>query len=309
MKKFILIIFITNLVFNQAQPVETISTKIIYRIQNEIITNVDIKNEFKYLVALNNTLKELDKKKILTISSESIIKEKIKKIEISKNFKKIEIEKEYLNALIKNTYSRLGLKSLDDFELYLKDYDLILKNIEKKITIDALWNELIYNKYISQITINKEQIKKKILKNEKIQSKEYHLSEIIFDVESKGEIENKYKEISKSINQIGFENSASIYSISETAKIGGDIGWINENSLNNKIKMNIKNLKIGEISKPMILSNGILILKVVNTKNTKINIDAESELKKAINYEKNRQLNQFSQIYYNKIKKNLEFDG
>ncbi|MDA9106475.1 peptidylprolyl isomerase [Candidatus Pelagibacter sp.] len=309
MKKFILIIFITNLFFNQAQSMETISTKIVYRIQNEIITNVDIKNEFKYLVALNNTLKELDKKKILTISSESIIKEKIKKIEISKNFKKIKVEKEYLNALLKNTYSRLGLKSLDDFELYLKDYDLILKNIEKKITIDALWNELIYDKYASQITINKEQIKKKILKNKKVQSKEYHLSEIIFNVVSKGEIEKKYKEISKSINQIGFENSASIYSISETAKIGGDIGWINENSLNNKIKINIKNLKIGEISKPMILSNGVLILKVVNTKHTKINIDVESELKKAINYERNRQLNQFSQIYYNKIKKNLEFDG
>jgi peptidyl-prolyl cis-trans isomerase SurA len=288
---------------------ETISTKIVYRIQNEIITNVDIKNEFKYLVALNNTLKELDKKKILTISSESIIKEKIKKIEISKNFKKIKVEKEYLNALLKNTYSRLGLKSLNDFELYLKDYDLILKNIEKKITIDALWNELIYDKYASQITINKEQIKKKILKNEKVQSKEYHLSEIIFNVVSKGEIEKKYKEISKSINQIGFENSASLYSISETSKIGGVIGWINENSLNNEIKMNIKNLKIGEISKPMILSNGVLILKVVNTKHTKINIDVESELKKAINYERNRQLNQFSQIYYNKIKKNLEFDG
>ena len=309
MKKFILIIFITNLFFNQAQPMETISTKIIYRIQDEIITNVDIKNEFKYLVALNNTLKELDKKKILTISSESIIKEKIKKIEISKNFKKIKVEKEYLNGLLKNAYLRLGLKSLDDFELYLKDYDLTLKNIEKKITIDALWNELIYDKYASQISINKEQIKKKILKNEKVQSKEYYLSEIIFDVESKGEIEKKYKEISKSINQIGFENSASIYSISKTAKIGGDIGWINENSLNNEIKMNIKNLKIEEISKPMILSNGILILKVVNTKNTKINIDAESELKKAINYERNRQLNQFSQIYYNKIKKNLEFNG
>ena len=309
MKKFILIIFITNLFFNQAQSMETISTKIVYRIQNEIITNVDIKNEFKYLVALNNTLKELDKKKILTISSESIIKEKIKKIEISKNFKKIKVEKEYLNALLKNTYSRLGLKSLNDFELYLKDYDLILKNIEKKITIDALWNELIYDKYASQITINKEQIKKKILKNEKVQSKEYHLSEIIFNVVSKGEIEKKYKEISKSINQIGFENSASLYSISETSKIGGVIGWINENSLNNEIKMNIKNLKIGEISKPMILSNGVLILKVVNTRKTKINIDVESELKKAINYERNRQLNQFSKIYYNKIKKNLEFDG
>jgi peptidyl-prolyl cis-trans isomerase SurA len=309
MKKFILIVFITNLFFNQAQPMETIGIKIIYRIQNEIITNVDIKNEFKYLVALNNTLKELDKKKILTISSESIIREKIKKIEISKNFKKIKIEKKYLNTLLKKTYTRLGLKSLDDFELYLKDYDLILKDIEKKMTIDALWNELIYDKYASQITINKEQIKKKILKNEKVQSKEYYLSEITFNVESKGEIKKKYKEISKSINQIGFENSASLYSISETSKIGGVIGWINENSLNNEIKMNIKNLKIGEISKPMILSNGVLILKVVNTRKTKINIDVESELKKAINYERNRQLNQFSKIYYNKIKKNLEFDG
>ena len=309
MKKLILIIFISNLFFSQAQPIEPIGTKIIHRIQNEIITNIDIKNEFKYLVALNNTLKELDKKKIFTISSESIIKEKIKKIEISKSFKKIEIEREYLDVLLKNTYSRLGLKSLDDFKLYLKDYDLILKDIEKKMTIDALWNDLIYNKYGSQITINEEQIKKKISKNEKVQTKEYRLSEIIFNVESKDEIEKKYKEIFKSVNQIGFENSASIYSIAETTKIGGDIGWINENSLNNKIKMNINNLKIGEISKPIILPNGVLILKVVNTKNTQINIDVEAELKKAINYEQNRQLNQFSQIYYNKIKKNLEFDG
>ena len=135
------------------------------------------------------------------------------------------------------------------------------------------------------------------------------MSEIIFDVTNKVEIEKKYNEVVKSINEIGFENTAAIYSFSESAKIGGDIGWINENSLNNEIKENINNLEIGEITKPIILSNGILMLKVKNIKNSEIAIDVESEFKKAINYERNRQLNQYSKIYYNKIKKNLDFNG
>ena len=298
--KIFLLIFITFLIFNKTEPIET---KIIHKIQNEIITNIDIKNEFKYLLALNNTLKELDKEQIFSISNESIIREKIKKIEVSNNFKEIKIDKEYLNTLVKKRYSRLGLKSLDEFELYLKDYDLILKDIEKKITIDTLWNELIIQKYGSQININKEQIKKEILKNEKVQSKEYQLSEIIFEVLSKDEIAKKYKEVFKSISEIGFENSASLYSFSESAKNGGNIGWINENSFNNKIKKIINNLKIGEISKPIILPNGVLLLKVVNIKDTVVKTDVESEFKKAIIYERNRQLNQYSKIYYNKIKK------
>lgn len=305
MKK-ILTIIIIYLSFTSANSIET---KILYIIQNEIITNIDIKNEFKYLVALNNTLKNLDKKKILNISSESIIREKIKKIEISKNFKEIKINEKYLDVLLKNIYSKLSLKSLGEFEIYLKDYDLTLIDVEKKITIDALWNELIIQKYASQVTINEEQIKDVIFKNKEVQSREYLLSEIIFDVKRKEEIEKKYKEIVKSINEIGFKNSASTYSVSESAKIGGNVGWINENSLNNKIKENLVNLEIGEISKPIILSNGVLILKVINTKNSEINIDVEVELKKAVNYERNRQLNQYSKIYYNKIKKNLEFDG
>jgi peptidyl-prolyl cis-trans isomerase SurA len=304
--KKILTIIIIYLSFTSANSIET---KILYIIQNEIITNIDIKNEFKYLVALNNTLKNLDKKKILNISSESIIREKIKKIEISKNFKEIKINEKYLDVLLKNIYSTLGLKSLGEFEIYLKDYDLTLIDVEKKITIDALWNELIIQKYASQVTINEKQIKDIIFKNKEVQSREYLLSEIIFDVKRKEEIEKKYKEIVKSINEIGFKNSASTYSVSESAKIGGNVGWINENSLNNKIKENLVNLEIGEISKPIILSNGVLILKVINTKNSEINIDVEVELKKAVNYERNRQLNQYSKIYYNKIKKNLEFDG
>jgi peptidyl-prolyl cis-trans isomerase SurA len=305
MKKKILIFLFTAIYFQ----VQSIETKIIHNIQNEIITNIDIKNEFKYLVALNNSLKELDKETILNISNESVIREKIKKIEISKNFKEIKLDEGYSELLLKNIYLRLNLKSINEFETYLKDYDLKIIDIEKKITIDALWNELIIKKYSSKVVINEARIKEKLLKNSKIQSKEYQLSEIIFEVDNKEEIEKKYEEVVKSINEIGFENSASTYSFSESAKIGGDIGWINEISLNNNIRKNISSLEVGEFTKPIILSNGILILKLINIKNSETTIDIENELKKAINYERNRQLNQYSKIYYNKIKKNLDFNG
>jgi len=305
MKNYLLMIFLCFIFSN----VKAIESKIIHNIENEIITNIDIKREFKYLIALNNSLKDLDKEKILNISNESIIREKIKKIEISKNFKEIKLDENYYALLLKNIYSRLGLKSINEFEMYLKDYDLEINDIKPKIAIDALWNELIIQKYKAQISINETEIRKKILKNSKAQSKEYQLSEIIFEVENKEEIEKKYKKVVKSINEIGFENSATTYSFSESAKIGGDIGWINENSLSNNIRKNINSLKVGEFTKPIILPNGILIIKLINTKNSVTVIDIENELKKAINYERNRQLNQYSKIYYNKIKKNLDING
>ena len=304
--KTYLFIFLFFLIFNKAYSIET---KIINKIQDEIITNIDIKNEFKYLVALNSKLKNLDKKKILDISNESIIREKIKKIEISKHYKKIEITEDYMDFLLEKIYLQLNLKSLNEFEIYIKDYDLTLNEVKRKITIDALWNKLIIKKYISQININENQIRDKINKNQNVKVKEYKLSEIIFKVENKEEIKKNYNKITQSIIEIGFENSASIYSISQSAKTGGDIGWISENSLNNKIKKNIDHLKIGEISKPIILSTGILLLKVVDSRSSDLNVDLEVESKKAIDYERNRQLNQYSEIYYNKIKKNLEFNG
>ena len=303
-KKIFTLLFF--LILNQAQSIET---RIIHNIQNESIPNIDIKNEFKYLIALNNSLQKLDKEKIYSISNESIIREKIKKIEILKNFKEIKINEDYSSILIKNIYSKINLKSLNEFERYLKVYDLTINDIKTKITIDALWNELIMQKYGAKININKNKIEEEILKNSKIQTKEYQLSEIIFEVINKEEIEKKYIEVFKSIDKEGFENSAAIYSFSESAKIGGDIGWINENSLNDNIKNNIKNLKNGQITKPIILSNGILILKLENTRTSESTMDVKNELKTAIIYERNRQLNQYSKIYYNKIKKNLNFDG
>ena len=305
MKKKI-IIFLFFLICNQAKAIEI---RIMHNIQNEIITNIDIKNEFKYLLALNNKLKELDKDTILSISNESIIKEKIKEIEILKNFKEIKLDEGYSNLLIKNIYLRLNLNSISEFEIYLKSYDLTIPEIKTKIAIDALWNDLIVEKFSSKISINENQIKKDILENDKIKLKEYLLSEILYNVTSKEEIEQKYNEVVKSINEIGFENTAAKYSFSETAQIGGDIGWINESSINNKIKKNIDNLKNGEITKPIILSNGILVLKLMDTKNSETVVDVENEFKKAINYERNRQLTQYSKIYYERVKRNLDFNG
>jgi peptidyl-prolyl cis-trans isomerase SurA len=304
MKKKILF-FLFFLFCSQVQSIEI---KIIHNIQNEIITNIDIKNEFKYLVALNSALKELDKDKILIISNNSIIKEKIKKIEILKNFKEIKLDESYLNFLIKKIYSRLNFNSISEFELYLKNYDLTLTDIKTKIIIDALWNDLIIEKFSSKININENQIKKNILENNQVNLKEYQLSEILYAVTNKEEIEQKYNKVVKSINEIGFENTAAIYSFSETAQIGGEIGWVSESSLNDRIKKNVNNLKNGEITKPIILSNGILVLKLINTKNSKTAVDVESEFKKAINYERNRQLNQYSKIYYDRVKKNIGFN-
>ena len=188
--KIYLLILLVCFALNNAKSIES---KIIYNIENEIITNIDIKNEFKYLIALNNSLKELDKEKLLNISNQSIIREKIKKIEILKNFKEIELNEDYSKLLLKNIYTRLNLRSINEFEIYLNDYDLKISDIKAKITIDALWNELIIKKYSSKVAINEAAIRKELLKNSKIQSKEYQLSEIIFEVDNKEEIEKKYK--------------------------------------------------------------------------------------------------------------------
>ena len=291
MKKAIYIIIF----FFSFISISALETKIIYKIENEIITNIDIKNEFRYLIALNNKLKELDKEKVFNIAKESIIREKVKKIEVSKNFLTLEIDKKYTTILLENLYSTLNFKSLEEFKEYLEQYNLRLADIEKKLVIDALWNELIITTYSSKIEIDEEKLRNKMLKSSN-------------EVDDKKNIKKKYEEIKKSIAEIGFKNSSSIYSFSETSKLGGNIGWVREESLNMDIMKNISKLGLNEISKPMIISNGILILKINEIRKIKIKIDYEGELKKLISYERDRQLNQYSKIYFNKIRINTDFN-
>tara|TARA_B100000787_G_scaffold157065_1_gene133608 strand:- start:554 stop:1471 length:918 start_codon:yes stop_codon:yes gene_type:complete len=300
MKKFFyIILFVFNI--TNASPIET---KIIYVIENEVITNVDIKNEFKYISALNNQLQNLQKEKIFSIARESIIREKIKKVEILKNFKNLNVQQKYLDLLIEKIYTDLDIDSYEEFKNYLNNYNLEIKNVEQKIKIQALWNELIVKKYSSKITINIEKIKKDIENTKSLTTKNYLLSEIVFEIKDAKKLNEKYILIKKSAEDIGFNNTASIYSVSDTSTIGGSIGWVNERSLSKKIYENISLLKKGEISNPLIIPGGILILKINDIKKESIELDPKLELKKIVNFQKNKQLSQYSKIYFNKIKKN-----
>ena len=299
---FYIIVFI--FFFNSTYSIES---KIIYKIQNEIITNIDLKNEFKYLLVLNNRLKDIDKDTTFLISKESLIRDKIKKIEIMKNFKNLKIDQKYENILIKDIYLKLGLDNKDQFIEYLKKYDLKLKYIIEKITINALWNDLIFRKYSAKIEINEKKIKNKIDLINQQTTRDFLLSEIVYEVKNKEEINKKFIEIKKSIKDIGFENTVSLFSISDSAKTGGNIGWVNEKSLSQDILKNIEKIE-GNLTQPIILPNSILMLKINEIKKSTLKIDYDIELKKAIDYERNKQLNQYSIIYFNKIKKNLEFN-
>jgi peptidyl-prolyl cis-trans isomerase SurA len=303
MKKFLyLLIFCLN--FGNLLAIES---KIIYKIQDEIITNIDIKNEYNYLLALNNKLQDLEKEKIFNIAQESIIREKIKKIELIRNSIDVNIDIVYQDELVKNIYLKLNLKSVSDFKKYLETYDLKYENIIKKIKIDALWNELIIIKYDSKVEIDIDDIKNR-LKNKKLTTKNYLLSEIVFEIKNKEELESKFLNIKKSIKEVGFENTASIYSISDSGKTGGNIGWINMMSLNKTIQDNIVSLNVGDISSPLIIPGGILILKINDLKEELKIIDFDLELKKLITLERDKQLNQYSKIYFNKTRKNLFFN-
>ena len=190
-------------------------------------------------------------------------------------------------------------------ELVFLDNNIDFNNVKRKLEIEALWNELILVKFSSKVKINEKELKKKIKDNNKF-LKSYLLSEISFEVSNLKELNAKFQEISKVINDKGFDFAALKYSVSPTSNIGGKLDWINENSLNKNIREAIKKLEKNNFTKPINVPGGFLILQINDIKNTKIEIDIEKEFKRLENYEKNNQLNQYSKIYFNKVKKDLE---
>ena len=297
LKTLLIIIFVQSYLF------ATENVKIILKINDEIVTNIDIQKEYNYLIALNNDFKEVNKEKALLIAKESIIKEKIKKNEIEKYYD-LKEESDYLENVIKNFYKNLGLNNKKEFKKYIEKYGLTYRDIKQKIKIETTWNQLIYTKYNEQVKIDLEKLRKKILMQKENQNS-YLLSEILFRSEANEDVNKKYELIKKSIENVGFKNSANIYSIADTSKVGGKIGWVNENKLSKEIVKKIEKLKINEYTKPINLIEGYLLLKVEDIKKIKNNnLNIDKELKKLENYERNKQLNRMSNIFFNKIKSN-----
>ena len=280
------------------------NTYIVYKINNEIITNTDIEKEYRYLVSLNNQLKDLEKQKVIELSKESAVREKIKKIELAKyfDFKTLNIK---IDNYLENFYRNLNITNKNDFEEYIKRNNISLDYVTKKIEIEILWNQLIYDRYISQINIDRNKLKEKVKKLIRTNKQtKYSLSEILFNKESNSSFEKKLKDINQSINEIGFNNTANIYSISDSSKFGGKIGWIEEQKLSTKILEQFKSLEAGQYTPPIQVGSSFLILKIEEIEYENITINQDEELNKMVKFETNKQLEKFSKIFYGKIKIN-----
>ena len=285
----------------------TIDIKI--KVGNEIITNIDIKNEINYLFFLNPKLKELDKSRTYNIAKESLTNNLIKKKELIKYYD-LESDPRLIDEVEKNFLLSKNIKTRDELLDILKNNQIDYITFKDKLKIETFWNKLIYQKYFNNIVINKEQLRQNILVQYKNIQKRFafNLSEIVIE-EKLGENTNqKIIEINKSMREIGFENTANIYSISDTKQNGGLIGWINDLQLSKQINRSIKDLKIGDVSMPIKLRNAYILIKVNDKKELKQEINLDDQLNKIIEKETNRQLNSFSMIFFKRLKKNIEIN-
>ena len=308
-KKIIFYILIISYIC--LKQVSSIENKIIIKVNNEIITSFDLEQEEKYLVVLNQSLKKIDKNQLKNLATDSIIKEKIKEIELIKFFQlESALEDPILSKIIQNLYQTIGFQSEKEFENYLESQNLNFKSVKKKLAIEMLWNNLIFEKFNNRIIIDELEIKDNLDKDiKKIGlSKDLFLSEILIKNSKDLKLDLIYSEILRSINDVGFATTANIFSKSDSAKIGGKIGWIKETSLSNRIQKFLINLKKGQISKPIKLNENYLILRIDDVKFYKKTFNKEEILSNRILYEKNQQLEQFSLAYFNKIKQNTQIN-
>jgi len=296
----ILIFFFLAINYLQANEIYIVS-----KVNNQIITNKDVENEIKYLELLNPNIKKMQKKDLFFLSKNSLIREKIKEIELKKYYS---LDKDYpfVSKLVDRFIYKLNLETLEQLKIVLKNNGLNYEDVLIKIKIESLWNNLIFKKYGNQVKINEEKIKSD-LKQKDIKSvyKKYSISEILFNPKSNSDFENDYNNIKESIIENGFANTASKYSISETSKYGGKIGFIREDRLDLKILNELKKINIGETTDIIKRNAGYLILKLEDIQEEKLKFDFEKEYKKKIDIERNKKFNQFSLIYFNKVKSNI----
>ncbi len=298
--KFLTFFLIFFQLVTQAQSGNDI--KLLFKVNNTIITNIDVENEKNYLIALNKGLAKLSNDQLISVAKKSIIRERIKKTELIKYYILGQKNKR-INEVVSDFYKKIGFINDQQFEVYLKKYDLEIDDVKKKFEVESTWNSYVYNKFKDRIIIDEEKLAKKI-KDKKTENKSYLLSEIIFK-NQKNELQtNEIKRINESIKEIGFSNTANIYSISDSKKFAGNIGWVEEKFLSEGLSSVLKKLKIGEHTSIINVGSNSLILKIQDMKINKVKVDQQQELQKLITFETNKQLDKFSLIYFNRIKLN-----
>ena len=305
MKKIIISV-ILYFSFIQFSVAENHEVKILYKVNENIISNIDVANEIKYLKILDKNFQNIELDKLKDVALKLLIKEFIKKDEIEKYYN-VDYNSTNIDKYINRIGLNLGFNNIDDLTNHLSKNDIKLKDIRRKLNIEKTWNSLIYEIYFKKIVINKEQISNKLEKiiNQKTYQKSFRLSEIVFSAKDKISFEKKYKKILQDIEKTNFNQAAIIHSVSDTAKSGGEVGWVKSTQLSKKIYDEIKDLKAEQISKPITTPGGIIILKVSEIKNvTNEELDKDFEFSNMIKIEKNRQLTEYSIIHYRKVERN-----
>ena len=283
---------------------------IIYKVENIPITNIEIENEINYLLLINDSLRQIDKNSIVKYATKSIIKEKVKEIEIKKNYlfgKNQKIVDENLKKLMLS----LNIENQDEFRNLLANLQLSKDYLEKKIELEIMWNRLIYEIYKDKIFIDESKLKQELekkLQDSSHEINEFLLFEILFNPSTTDQVDEEFNKIKKSIDEIGFENTANVLSNSNTSTRGGKIGWVNENQLSKPILEKIKILNLEGYTDPINAPGGKIILMVKEKRKIESNLSFDEELSKIINIERNKQLNQYSSIYYKKIELNTRIN-
>ena len=281
--------------------------KILFKVNNEIITTVDIKNEIKYLKAINNNISALSSEQLLDIAKKTLINERVKKNKILTFIEKIEIEEKFLDPFILGIASQNNLKNKDELKNYLKINNIQYSYMLNKLTINAFWNQIIIDNFSSKVIIDKKKIKENILKKKNF-VKTYNLSEIVFDISSNETLQKKFESIENNIIKQGFYNTALQFSIANSSNLGGEIGWISENSLNKKLLNEINKLQENEYTKPIVIPGGFILIKLNKIKKEEKKIDLNEEIEKVVKFKTNQQLNTFSNIFLKKIKKDYTIE-
>ena len=297
---FLILIFFLFTNFSYSK----IDLQIIMKINNQIVTSYDIEKESNYLLALNPKLNEINKNDLFKLAKKSMIKEMIRKSEILK-YKEIDSDNPRNKNILRNIMLNLDFSNQLQFENYLNDFDISIDDLKKKIGIENEWKNLVYSKYSTSIKIDKENLINQIERLSKEEfSIEYNLSEIVFIKNQNISLKDQSKKILESIEINGFENTANLYSISDSSKVGGKIGWVKKNNLSLEISRELENLEINSYSDPIKIDNNYLILKINDIKETAVKIDKQKELDKMIMIETSKQLDKFSNIFFNRIKLN-----
>ena len=302
MNKKILFFFLISILLNFQNIFAKVENNIVLKVENEIITNFEIKNKIiATLILANQEINQSNINKLKKQALDYLVKQKLKKIELSKYNLKVDQKKitSYLNSISLNNIN--GLK--EKFSNSGIDFQLFYEELE----IDFLWQKYIYQVYSKKIEIDEKNINQELENLLKSQTdiEQFRISEIEISLNNDLNDQKKIINIQEQINKYGFETTAVKYSISSTASNKGDLGWLNAKSLNKKIFNLVTKIKVGEVTEPLITSNSALFLKLNDKKISKVeNINIDELKINLINRKKNELFNLYSRSLLSKLKNN-----